>query len=67
MAQGAPPSEAFEQHLAECLACRREFQDHRVQGEWERFYQKAKWLLYAVLLIILGSIVFRASRDGFGW
>ncbi len=58
--QELPLSELFQQHLAQCPACLREFKDHRVQLEWERIYHKTKWLLYAVLFLILCSMAYRA-------
>ena len=59
----SPLKESFQEHLAQCPACLREFTDHRVQLEHDRFYGKAGWLLFAVLMVIVCRELFRAYHS----
>jgi hypothetical protein len=61
-AKERPIDDVLQEHLNSCAACRRELLDLRAQPEWDDFYKKSSWGLYAVLFCIICSVVFRSCH-----
>jgi hypothetical protein len=61
-AEERPMDDSFRDHLNSCSACQREFRDLQAEPEWDKFYKRSSWGLYAVLFCIVCRVVFRSCH-----